>query len=286
MIKSLLTTTETAPANTGTPEEEVGYIATEEYNRLDAQPAFESPLRQATVPPSPLHRTQSSQSNASSDAAGRTIHIDDPYHSSHHPDGYAQTPEPHVSHDFDDDAAYDDEPILATDEVRPGSAYLHPAISPRRASSEFHDLERFRSRTPSAPNSRPSSLHGAPAGLARWNSRGEESEDVHTPLEDVEEYEPLFPEDEKAGKPMSAAERFKKKPVDLVKHRFPSQDIWEDTPDSLQLHASVTTPDLLEGQAPSKKFETPEAEQQRRQVVQWYRLNPSYQKTLVRRLPL
>jgi hypothetical protein len=33
---------------------------------------------------------------------------------------------------------------------------------------------------------------------------------------------------------VSAADRFKKRP-DTLKHRFPSQDIWEDTPNSLQL---------------------------------------------------
>jgi hypothetical protein len=126
---------------------------------------------------------------------------------------------------------------------------MHPAISPsfERSGSVDHDLEWVRSRTPSAPSSRPASrarsLHGAPS-LTRYNSRGEEHEETHTSLEDVEEYEPLFPEDDvKGAKPISTVERLKKRP-NLLKHRFPSQDIWEDTPDSLQLHASVTTPDL------------------------------------------
>lgn len=95
--------------------------------------------------------------------------------------------------------------------------------------------------------------------LARFNSR-DEREDNHTPLEDVEEYEPLFPEDEKKDqKVLSAAERFKKRP-DVSQHRFPSQDIWEDSPNSLQLHATVSTPDIPKQDV----FETPEQESFRR----------------------
>lgn len=250
----------TSPAFAGTPAEEVGYIATDELTRQDTQPAVESTLRHSTFGTSELTRTKSAMSTASSDG-GRVIHVDEPYHSLQHPDGFARTPEPPLVNDYDD-AVEDDGPILAADESRPGSAYLHPAVSPRRASTDYHDLERVRSRTPSAPNSRPTSLHGAPVGLTRWSSRGEEHDDVHTPLEDVEEYEPLFPEDEKSSKPLSAAERFQKR-ADLLKHRFPSQDIWEDTPDSLQLHASVSTPELPENRSKAK-FETPEAEAQRK----------------------
>ncbi|QGA12518.1 hypothetical protein EYB26_000162 [Talaromyces marneffei] len=246
----------TSPALVGTPAEEVGYIATDELTRQDTQPAVESPLRHSTFGTSELTRTKSAMSTASSDG-GRVIHVDEPYHSLHHPDGFARTPEPPSTTDYFD-VIENDEPILAADESRPSSAYLHPAVSPRRASADYHDLERVRSRTPSAPNSRPTSLHGAPAGLTRWTSRGEEHDDVHTPLEDVEEYEPLFPEDEKSSKPLSAAERFQKR-TEL----FPSQDIWEDTPDSLQLLASVSTPDLPEDRS-KPKFETPEAEAQRK----------------------
>ncbi|EED19175.1 conserved hypothetical protein [Talaromyces stipitatus ATCC 10500] len=255
----------TSPAFIGTPAEEVGYIATDELTRQDTQPAVESPLRHSSFAASELTRTRSAMSTASSDAGSRIIHVDEPYHSIHHPDGLAFTPDPTSTHDYDD-AIEDDEPILAPDESRPGSAFLHPAISPRRASTDFHDIERVRSRTPSAPNSRPTSLHGAPAGLTRWSSRGEEHDDVHTPLEDVEEYEPLFPDDDKSSKPLSAAERFQKR-TELLKHRFPSQDIWEDTPDSLQLHASVSTPELPEEQ-PKPKFETPEAEEQRKRQAE------------------
>jgi hypothetical protein len=96
--------------------------------------------------------------------------------------------------------------------------------------------------------------------LTRFDSR--EHEDMSTPLEDVEEYEPLFPEEGDLKKPrsLSATERFKKRP-DM--HRFPSEDIWEDTPNSLQLHATVTTPDIPKRES-SEVFETPEQEAARR----------------------
>lgn len=216
-------------------------------------------------------RSRGLSSRASSEA-GEVIHVDDAHHPSHHPDGWSHSPE-HADA-FDVDTDNDDEPILAADEVRPESAYLHPAVSPvaRRGSTEPYELERFRSRTPSAPNSRPGSrpgsMHGAPLGLSRYSSRGEDYEDPHTALEDVEEYEPLFPDEEgKSGQALSTAERFKKRQESL-KRRFPSQDIWEDTPDSLQLHASVSTPDLPQEEPRSTKFESSEAEAGRRKQTE------------------
>lgn len=262
----------------GTPEEEVGYIASDEYihqiaspppdARLESQPTVESPLRQMSFPSeatqkqptaSPLRQRRSS-SHGHHD--GGVIHVDDPMHPLHHPDGFAPTPALEENDPTFESAVEDEEPpILAADEVRPESAYLHPAISPtfdRRASFE----DDGRSRTPSIhsrSNSRSASAQGQFPVLTRYDSR----EDTHTPLEDVEEYEPLFPEeDAKKEKTVSAADRFKKRP-DTLTHRFPSQDIWEDTPNSLQLHATVTTPDLPKRDS-SEGFETPEQEATRR----------------------
>lgn len=245
----------TSPAVTGTPEEEVGYIAADEYTHRiaspapdrGAQPAVESPLRQMSHPPAEID----SKKETTTEDAG-VIHVDDPYHSVQHPDGFAQAPAPEEqTHGPGEGEGDEDEPILAADQVRPESAFQHPAVSPTfdRNDSFEHDS---RSRTPSASHSRSNSR----PTLARYTSRGEEQEDTHTPLEDVAEYEPLFPEDEtKEKEPISAAERFKQRP-DTLKHRFPSEDMWEDSPDSLQLHATVSTPD----EPKNEKFETPEQE--------------------------
>ncbi|KKK22313.1 hypothetical protein AOCH_003383 [Aspergillus ochraceoroseus] len=253
----------TSPAVTGTPEEEVGYIASDEYNhRLsspppesqDSRPVIESPLRNATAP-----ATETRDAELDKEAP-RVIHIDEPYHHLHHPDGFAQTADPtQPTHEGEGDEN-EDEPILAADEVRPESAYQHPAISPtfsRRDSFEYEGRSRTPSVNESRSNSRTAGHRGSAPALARYNSR-EEREDTHTPLEDVEEYEPLFPEDEtKEVKP--DAERFKKRP-DALKRRFPSQDIWEDSPNSLQLHAAVSTPDIPR----LDRFETPEQEEARK----------------------
>ncbi|OOQ83407.1 hypothetical protein PEBR_34824 [Penicillium brasilianum] len=271
----------TSPAVTGTPEEEVGYLASDEYMhrmaspppeiRHESQPVAESPLRQMSfpaseiepkVPASPLRHGRSSSHGHR--AEGDVIHVDDPKHPLHHPDGFAPTPAPYESTpDVQQPLDYE-EPILAADEVRPESAYLHPAISPTFEHRGSFDEER--SRTPSVSHSRShsrsASAQGAPM-LTRYDSR-EPHEDLSTPLEDVEEYEPLFPEEGDSKKPrsLSATERFKKRP-DMLKHRFPSEDIWEDTPNSLQLHATVTTPDLPKRDS-SELFETPEQEAARK----------------------
>ncbi|KAJ5516720.1 hypothetical protein N7527_008280 [Penicillium freii] len=268
----------TSPSVVGTPEEEVGYIASDEYihqiaspppdARFESQPSVESPLRQMSFPSeatqkqsaaSPLNQRRSSSHGHHE---GGVIHVDDPMHPLHHPDGFAPTPALEEDEPTYENAVEEEEPILAADEVRPESAYLHPAVSPtfdRRASYEDDGRSRTPSITHSRSNSRSASAQGQFPVLTRYDSR----EDAHTPLEDVEEYEPLFPEeDAKKEKPVSAADRFKKRP-DTLKHRFPSQDIWEDTPNSLQLHATVTTPDLPKRDS-SEIFETPEQEATRR----------------------
>lgn len=253
----------TSPAVAGTPEEEVGYIASDEYTHRMASPApdrsarpvVESPLRKMSHPTA---ETDSKQENKAEGSG--VIHVDDPYHSIYHPDGFARNPAPeeklHKPAKGEDD---EEEPILAADEVRPESAFQHPAVSPtlERGDSFDHDIKSQSSSTShSRPTSRPSSLHGRPT-LARYTSRGEEREDIHTTLEDVDEYEPLFPEDDnKEKKPVSTAERFNQRP-NTLNHKFPSEDIWEDTPNSLQLHATVTTPDIPKNEpseAPEEDF--------------------------------
>ncbi|KAL2803085.1 altered inheritance of mitochondria protein 21 [Aspergillus granulosus] len=254
----------TSPAVTGTPEEEVGYLASDEYShrltspppdsKNDTRPIIESPLRNASI------STTEGQDQGKVQEKPSVIHIDEPYHHLHHPDGFAQTPDPEEFANKASREDDEDEPILAADEVRPESAYQHAAVSPtfsRRGSVDYEG----RSRTPSVNESRSNSRasrRGSTPALARYNSR-EEREDVHAPLEDVEEYEPLFPEDDSKENTLPTAERFKKRP-DTLKHRFPSQDIWEDSPNSLQLHATVSTPDIPK----EDRFETPEQEAARK----------------------
>lgn len=122
----------------------------------------------------------------------------------------------------------DGTPILASDEItkRPGSAYMEPAVNP-----EYHDYDneyqpngRRKSVDPSSrPSSRPSSVHGGirdyhGGPLHRYISHEHhDSSGMGTPLEEIEEYEPLFPEDEKPRDPLLKAR------PSLAHHHFPSQ---------------------------------------------------------------
>lgn len=100
------------------------------------------------------------------------------------------------------------------------------------------------------PRSRPTSRSGS---LYKVDS----SEMRSTPLEDVIEYEPLFPDDDdgQPAKHLTAAQ------IKEMKQRFPSRDIWEDAPDSVHYSAEVSTPDLTEEEihkVPSRELtETP-----------------------------
>ena len=128
----------------------------------------------------------------------------------------------------DDDAGYS-APILAEDEVEknPPAYEQPPAVElpvERRGSVGDEPVSR--------PTSRPASLY-----------KEMSYEHQSTPLEDVEEYEPLFPEDEKA------AAAVKKLTAEEHKQRFPSRDIWEDAPNSVHYTAEVTTPNVAEDTA-------------------------------------
>ncbi|KAI7779222.1 hypothetical protein LA080_001070 [Diaporthe eres] len=144
-------------------------------------------------------------------------------------------------------------PILAEDEVRKNTpqrdqvACIEP--SRERRGSDF-EADPPRSR----PASRPASLYKVDSSDMR-----------STPLEDVEEYEPLFPEDDEGTpkKHLTAAQ------IEKIKQRFPSKDIWEDAPNSVHHTATVSTPDLTEqiqkSIPPREQTETPAQEWARKQ---------------------
>ncbi|KAL9126908.1 MAG: hypothetical protein Q9217_004122 [Psora testacea] len=273
----------------------------------NSQPHVESPLRKASFPVDP-DATPAVLKTRSSDPSGRsTEHAlesetedDDVYvppptvrKSKIHGNGYDPPTENlgPTGGNTDEKGGYIEEtgygvPILASDEVArtPGAEFMQPAVSPaqsRRGSTYYtgtdqdhYSLLKSGSRSGSASNSRPSSrpasVHGL--SLSRFPTHDEDREAIHTPLEDVEEYEPLFPDEEgnKQSKPATAAERLKLR--EQMK-RFPSQDIWEDTPNSLQLQATVDTPEPtavqadVSSKAPAAAFETPEQEAARKGEV-------------------
>ena len=309
----------TAANIAGLPNEQIGYIASEEYASRMNSPAttavhhkahsnhsqthVESPLRKASFPvdddgkaafdeATKTHRTAPPRSDSAleSETDEDEIHVDAPAFRTSKYTGNGYDPPTEDLGPFggntDAEGGWIQEtgygvPILASDEVakEPGSEYLQPAVSPvqeRRGSTHYAGIDadvplsyqsgyRNHSRPDSASNSRPSSrpgsIHGSLPGLTRFMSH-DEREEMHTPLEDVDEYEPLFPEDEGKGSGSSATSD-KKKRLEILKRRFPSQDIWEDTPNSLQLQATVETPEPIHEEEASALFENPETEAKR-----------------------
>lgn len=226
----------TNPEIPGTPTDEVAFQASDEYTTR-----FSSSRPASRARKSGEHRRSTSLAKTISNVSqpeivepiqqeeeesdDEPIHVDDPKHPQYRSPGDEDPAANGEDHEYT-------APILAADErIKDPTAYLQqPAVHPppeRRGSAfEMDDA-------PSRPISRPSSIH-------HTNSQ---PEIYQTPLEDVEEYEPLFPEDEK--------EKEKRRQVELAdenKHHnhFPSKDIWEDAPSSVHYTATVSTPDLPE----------------------------------------
>ncbi|PHH76185.1 hypothetical protein CDD80_1740 [Ophiocordyceps camponoti-rufipedis] len=196
-----------------TPTDEVAFQASEEYtSRISASTPSSAPLRKT-----------SAHSDASPDESDKPIHVDDAKH-----------PELYRCGDEADAAAEEDEdykaPILASDEVnKDPRAHSRPAVYPHheRRDSSFEADE-----SSSRPTSRPSSVRAIAHPPPDFGS---------TPLEDVEEYEPLFSEDNKGEKP-----RPESADENENRHHFPSKDIWEDAPSSAHYTALVSTPEVTD----------------------------------------
>jgi hypothetical protein len=290
----------------GTPTEQIGFQASEEYASRMSSPRpqsglhltqsntsdthVDSPLGKESFPTdasgkNEFEKTLSKGFRAPSGAALESetddddvIHVDPPSHrvsKIYGGAGHMESSED-LGPGSEDNGIHDEHgygaPILASDEVakEPFGWELQPAVSPlnERRGSAYEDSA-YHNRSGSAsslagsrPTSRPGSIHGTLPGF----------HSTSTPLENLDEYEPLFPEEEKraasTSKPLTAADRLKR--PELKNRKFPSQDIWEDTPNSLQYTATVSTPQLPEDTEESKEFkpqegETPERAFARRQ---------------------
>ncbi|KAK2005009.1 hypothetical protein LX36DRAFT_705896 [Colletotrichum falcatum] len=213
----------TSAAYVSTPSEEVGYQASEEYTSRISSPELQRIK-------SPLSQTGShvgSPANAATPGSDEgTIHVDESHNRRRS----------YISFDSGHENKYN-APILAEDElekdVHPYD--LHPAVEPppERSGSAF-EIE----KAPSRPASRPTSIY----------HNQSQTELTSTPLEDVEEYEPLFDEDgAEVKKSESEANTWK------PRHKFPSKDVWEDAPDSVNYTAEVSTPEPTETERSSSK---------------------------------
>ncbi|KAF2267880.1 hypothetical protein CC78DRAFT_530317 [Lojkania enalia] len=271
----------------GTPDEHIGYMASEEFaSRMtsprpgSARPGarVELPLRQQSAPSDQLSRQQTNESETGEDV----IHIDPPSRRMSKIGGGGYDP---PTEDLGPEGGNTEEeggwvsergygvPILASDEIAktPAAEFRQPAVDPeleRRADDytindpdgtpSYITKQRTHSRSSSRNNSIPSAV--LPPRILSSPS---------APLEPHKEYEPLFPEDDQAHKkPKSAVDKIKR--PELARHHFPSQDVWEDTPSSLQLETTVETPQApeepksAEEADASEVFEKPEIESARK----------------------
>lgn len=241
--------------------------------KASSQTNIESPLRQSSFPENIMDKDSSAIEADDDDV----IHIDPPTKQRSHIHGGGPEAENFApgggSTDADDGFITEEgrrTPILASDELErhktPGAEFMQPAVPPelereRRLSQEADNHRRSSSRSTSRPTSG--------IGLSRWKS---EEDRTNTPLDNVKEYEPLFPdEDEKkpADKPATAADKLRR--PDLARHHFPSQDVWEDTPSSLQLQTEVEIPEnpdepqsATTSLQSSQVLEKPEADKERK----------------------
>ncbi|KAF1932817.1 uncharacterized protein M421DRAFT_98031 [Didymella exigua CBS 183.55] len=281
----------TSREGVSTPDEQIGYRATEEYAMRMASPR---PSSSASRPTSKAANQESALRHETSaeelDDNGDVIHIDPPAHRTGKVHGGGYDP---PTEDLGPEGGNTDEkggwvtergygtPILASDEVQKHSnaEWRQPAVSPEL--ERGHDGEytvnedgtpayltkvRTHSRSSSRNNNR--QQHRTIASPANFADRS------GTPLESHKEYEPLFPEDEEDGKkPKTLADKVKR--PNLARHHFPSQDVWEDAPGSLQLETTVDTPQAPEEPdtpaggdvSAAKVFEPPEQEEKRKDTI-------------------
>jgi len=222
---------------TSTPSENVAWQALEETASRVTSP--HPPSTEAKEAANPSFKV----SDTDRDSAG-VVHVDEPGRRR----SVMFSDSSSLGSEAGDDRPYT-APILAEDELaKDPSPYVQEAaveLGIERRGSSF-EMEEPTSR----PSSRPASLYKEPSFEMR-----------STPLEDVEEYEPLFEEDEKVKK-LAVEEKIKKE----HKRRFPSADVWEDAPSSVHYTAEVSTPEPSEEQAkaggpmappPKREGETP-----------------------------
>ncbi|KHN99128.1 uncharacterized protein MAM_02826 [Metarhizium album ARSEF 1941] len=198
----------------GTPTDDCAFEASEKYaSRMSSSRPTSAVLGEG--------RESSSSSQHATAAEDNAIHVDD----GKNPEFYS-----YGGGKVDEEAEDYTAPILASDELKkdPSRRVHQPAIRPHL---ERHGSSLDGEDPPSRPPSRPR--------VQRYQSQQQEVK--HTPLEDVEEYDPLFPEDAKGE---TATDKQELADENCDRRHFPSKDIWEDAPNSVHYTTEVSTPDV------------------------------------------
>jgi Altered inheritance of mitochondria protein 21 len=233
----------------GTPDERIGYLATEELaSRMSSpHPATTAKRRSLQYTESPLRFVKTS--DAGEEPAGEdeeVIHVDHPTFAL---PVERNTPGSNASFEESEEV-----PILAADELalHPETRYMTPAIElDRERIGSGYEITPTHSR----PHSRSNSIHSVPPLVAR---NANDRDMTGTPLEGVKEYEPLFPEDEEKI-PLTKRRSSNRDEDREPRHQFRSKDVWEDAPDSHLHETVVDTPQVPE-------FSVPEAEHEPKEI--------------------
>lgn len=131
-------------------------------------------------------------------------------------------------------------PILASDELAksPGVAmFLQPAMEPeqeKQGDGDYHSG--FGSDHPSYQSA---NARGRPGGTRNASDQLHVESHGGSPLKEIQEFEPLFTE---ADEKLDLVRTVSRSRPEVYRH-FPSSDVWEDTPNSLSLTATVRTPE-------------------------------------------
>lgn len=275
------TATPTTGTFSGVPEEELGYLASEEYAKhIGTATATAAGTPREELSESEAMKTsiadlnERPHSREGSRSPEVTIHVEPRAHqrSGSHPYGRHNLPakfnhsqtslvvgaigEAHDINEEDEygqrsgefrDEHYNGTPILASDEItkRGGTTtpYHHAAVSPSL------QPRRTISRPPSRPQSR-GATREAPGAVDQLVAL--DAQVPFTPLEQVEEHEPLFPDgdetkdthttDTHTALREGVEKAFGGSTPSRASRKFPSNDIWEDAPPSSHLSATVASP--------------------------------------------
>ncbi|KAJ4377669.1 hypothetical protein N0V83_000497 [Neocucurbitaria cava] len=271
-----------------TPDEQIGFLASEQYASRMASPRPSSSGRPASIKAGHTDSPLRNEAGEEVNEAGEVIHIDPPAHRANkvHGTNHAAPHEdlgPEGGNSAKEGGWVTERgygtPILASDELKkhPEAEWRQPAVSPEleRHGDDYTVNEdgtpayitKVRSHSRSSSRNNNIQAQRAIASPTQFDRGG-------TPLESHKEYEPLFPEEEDDTKrPKSQVDKLKRPSV--ARHQFPSRDIWEDTPGSLQLETTVETPQAPEEPptpaaddvGASKVFEDPETEEQRKALI-------------------
>ncbi|EPQ64497.1 hypothetical protein BGT96224_4127 [Blumeria graminis f. sp. tritici 96224] len=252
-------------ANFGTPSEQIGFQASDEYtsrlssprpllvtqlnkpeNKIDSVLESDLVLNPKSMDPAEVNTSlinpqlcQRLENEAIQDGI---IHVDEPakLHASSYGSNMPKEPSGNLAPKESDteDHGYN-APILASDEVakEPLSWEIGPAVSPLHEDNmviQDHSQISFETARESSHNgskllSEPTTTLKTPIG-----------ETPTTSLEDIP-FEPLFPEEGKKSETMQVLTN-----QETRNRKFPSQDVWEDTPHSLQYTATVSEPQVPE----------------------------------------